>query len=215
MSEPQKHEMVIKDKRQKEGVILHEDDLINLAKSGDDSAFSQLVKPYIVISKKTAYLLLYDYEMAEDAVQEALFQAYQSIQRYDFQKALFKTWFNRIVVNCSLKLLRKKKYSSYFLKESKCVDTNTPEKKWIQDEETNFIYHCVNQLSIKLKTVIILHYFQELTVKEISQILKISEGTVKTRLYKARKKLKAFMGNGNKISIGGEKYGTKIKENFK
>lgn len=75
MSE-QKHEMVIKDKRQKEGVILHEDDLINLAKSGDDSAFSQLVKPYIVISKKTAYLLLYDYEMAEDAVQEALFQAH-------------------------------------------------------------------------------------------------------------------------------------------
>lgn len=114
-----------------------------------------------------------------------------------------------------IEIIKKKKYSSYFLKESKCVDTNTPEKKWIQDEETNFIYHCVNQLSIKLKTVIILHYFQELTVKEISQILKISEGTVKTRLYKARKKLKAFMGNGNKISIGGEKYGTKIKENFK
>jgi RNA polymerase sigma factor (sigma-70 family) len=187
---------------------LNEGELVDLVKSGNDHAFTELVKPYIVTSKKTAYLLLYDYELAQDAVQEALIQAHQSIYRYDSNRALFKTWFNRIVVNCSLKILRKKRFLPFLYVENKLVDSDTPEKKWIQDEETNQIYQCVNQLTIKLKTVLILYYFQELTVKEISQTLDISEGTVKSRLFKSREQLKKLLKNEEQyLSLGGEDYG--------
>ncbi|WP_162987346.1 RNA polymerase sigma factor [Metabacillus litoralis] len=188
---------------------MNERALIKRIKSGDEIAFNELFKPYILQSRRTAYLFLYDYGMAQDAVQEALFEAYKSIGRYDPSKASFKTWFNKIVVNCSIKMLRKKKYIAYFSKKNGVTNNETPEIRNIIDEETKEIYQCINQLSVKLRIVIILYYFQDLSITEISKMLDISEGTVKSRLYKARQKLRNLLSYEEYMGIGGGSYGTK------
>ena len=72
--------------------------LIHKAIQGDDDSFNSLMKPYMRQAQQTAYLLLFDYALAEDVVQEALIQAHASIKWFNNKRASFKTWFNRIVI---------------------------------------------------------------------------------------------------------------------
>ena len=170
---------------------MREDRLVKRATNGDEDAFEELLSPHIQNARKTAYLLLHDYSLAEDAVQEAMLQTYYSLKRFNPHRALFKTWFNSIVVNCALKTSRRKRF--WLTIGRAPSDTNTPEKKHLLDEKAKTIYNCVQQLSFKLRTVIILHYYQELSIEEIGDTLHINTGTVKSRLFNARKKLKKLM----------------------
>lgn len=172
----------------KGGIILDETILIKRALKGDDDAFNTLLTPYIKRAHQTAYLLLNEYTLAEDAVQEALIQTYSSLKRFDSNKASFKTWFNRIVVNCSLKQKRKKR-SHIQLKDIYPSDENA-EIDYVLKEEEHSIFTAVSSLKEKYQTIIILYYFQELSISEIAESLGIREGTVKSRLFNARRKLK-------------------------
>ena len=165
--------------------------LIKNAKQGDDNAFNLLLKPYVKQAQQTAYLLLYDYNLAQDAVQEALIQTHSSLKRFDPNKASFKTWFNRIVVNCSLKQKRKQRFT--FQIQDDYENNDDPEKEYILKEEEQFLIDIVKTLKVKYQTVIVLHYFQELSISEIALTLDIREGTVKSRLYNAREKLKKII----------------------
>ena len=172
--------------------------LISEAIVGNENSFELLLKPYIKNARQTAYLLLHDYNLAEDAVQEALIQTHISLSNYESERSLFKTWFNKVVINCSLKIARKKSFWSKL--DNDLLNRETPEKKSLLDEESELIFDCVKKLSLKLKTVIILHYFQDLTIEEMSKTLSVSKGTVKSRLHNARKKLKRIM-NENKVEL--------------
>jgi RNA polymerase sigma factor (sigma-70 family) len=165
--------------------------LVEGAINGDEDAFEELLSPHIKNARKTAYLLLHDYSLAEDAVQEAMLQTFYSLKRFDPNRSLFKTWFNGIVVNCALKTSRSKMF--WFKMGKERPDHNTPEKKNLIDENSKNVYSCVQKLSFKLRTVIILHYYQELSIEEIGETLQISNGTVKSRLFNARKKLKRII----------------------
>ncbi|MFC0187058.1 RNA polymerase sigma factor [Fictibacillus aquaticus] len=184
-----------------------EDQLIKRVLDGDEEAFRLLVTPYILQAKQTAYLIVHDYTLAEDAVQEALYEAFRSMHRYNPAIALFKTWFNKIVIHQAMKVTRKwsvKKWLPFFNDpEDRC----TPEKLYEMKEHNKLLYEAVKKLSIKHQVVIVLHYFQEQTLKEIAATLGISEGTVKSRLFKAKEKLKNVYGEG------GQDYGTALKRN--
>lgn len=135
----------------KGGIILDETILIKRALKGDDDAFNTLLTPYIKRAHQTAYLLLNEYILAEDAVQEALIQTYSSLKRYDSNKASFKTWFNRIVVNCSLKQKRKKR-SHIQLKDIYPSDENA-EIDYVLKEEEHSIFTAVSSLKEKYQTI--------------------------------------------------------------
>jgi RNA polymerase sigma factor (sigma-70 family) len=176
--------------------MLMEYDLILKASNGNDDAFNILVQPYIKRSHQTAYLLLHDKNLAEDAVQEALIELYKSIKKFDIQKATFKTWFNRIVINTTLKIARKRRFLSYFDFNGGGSDSKSnPEEIYMLREETQLVINQLKLLNRKHSTIIILHYFQELSVKEIASTLNISEGTVKSRLHTARTKLKSMLSS--------------------
>lgn len=182
---------------------MEEDTLVEMATKGNEEAFEALLGPHILNARKTAYLLLHDYSLAEDAVQEAMLQTYYSLKRFNPNKGLFKTWFNGIVVNCALKTSRRKRFWLQIGKQP--ADHHTPEMKHLIDENAKSIYSCVQQLSFKLRAVIILHYYQELSIEEIGDTLQINHGTVKSRLFNARKKLKKLMRENPDVdnSMGG------------
>lgn len=172
--------------------------LIQQAKKGNKEAFNQLLQPYIQKAYRTSYLILNDKGLAEDAVQESLIQTYQSMKRFNENIASFKTWFHQILIHTTLKQKRKKRFAFLQIETWFHIkDESTSEGNFLEQEETEMIMDMVRKLSMKHQVVIILFYYQELSIIEIAQVLDIKEGTVKLRLHQAREKLKEYLTKMN------------------
>lgn len=144
---------------------------------------------YIIENQNKFYRLAYSYvqedQAALDVVQNAICRALESCFGLKNPLAL-KTWFYRILVNESLQYLRKRK------KETPLTEEHTEDLTYCEPAfaEDGQVYEAVTQLPETMKTVIFLHYYEDLTLKQIAEITDTPLGTVKTRLYSALKKLK-------------------------
>jgi RNA polymerase sigma-70 factor (ECF subfamily) len=159
---------------------LKENILINLAKNGDKEAFVSLIKNVEKRLFKIAYTI--SPEEAEDILQETYLEAYLGIKRFKGNSS-FYTWIYRIMMNRIYKRNRKK---SFKVKLQKIIPQNDEELKEI-------IRSAIKKLPPKYNEVLTLFYFEEHSTKEISEILNIREGTVKSRLFKAKKILKKLI----------------------
>jgi RNA polymerase sigma-70 factor (ECF subfamily) len=159
---------------------LKENILINLAKNGDKEAFVSLIKNVEKRLFKIAYTICP--EEAEDILQETYLEAYLGIKRFKGNSS-FYTWIYRIMMNTIYKRNRKK---SIQVKLQKIIPQNDEELKEI-------IRSALKKLPPKYNEVLTLFYFEGCSIKEISEILNIREGTVKSRLFKAKKILKKFV----------------------
>ncbi len=186
--------LVIKYRREV-SYVNKEQEIIEKILLGDIEKFNVLLEPYLKISYQTAFLLLKDYSLAEDAVQEALFATFKSLKKYNPQKALFKTWFNKILINTTLKLQRKRFFFMNFMDYNFKETTIIPESIYLQKEESEIIMKAIEKLDFKHQIIVILFYFQDLSIKEISQLLNIKEGTIKSRLYYSKQRLKSLLEN--------------------
>lgn len=152
------------------------------------SNYEQLVD-YIVDNQDKFYRLAYSYtknkDNALDVVQNAICKAlenYESLRNFAF----LKTWFYRILVNESLNYLNKAK------KEIAYEPGEMAEPVYIEKayEQTDDLYEKINMLSSETQTIIKLHFYEDMTLKEISAVMNTNLNTVKTRLYAGLKKLK-------------------------
>jgi RNA polymerase sigma-70 factor (ECF subfamily) len=137
---------------------------------------------------RIAYCYVYQKEAALDIVQNAICRALGNFSSLRNANAI-KTWFYRILINECLQYLNKCK------REILCEPAEIREDIYYEEayEAKLEIYQKVCELPEHLKTVIILHYFEQLTMKEISQSTGINLSTVKTRLYTALNRLKKEM----------------------
>lgn len=128
-------------------------------------------------------ILRSDYDCS-DAIQETIVKAFQKIDTLKKDKYA-KTWLMRILINECYMFLRK---------EKKCVSLEeaTPLSEIKAQEKTDYseLYLAVNSLKEELKLPVVLYYAEDFSVREIAQILDISEGAVQKRLARARAKLK-------------------------
>ncbi|AEN91917.1 RNA polymerase sigma factor [Priestia megaterium WSH-002] len=139
-------------------------------------------------------------EEAQDAAQEAFIRAYVNIHSYDTSKK-FSTWLYRIATNLCIDRIRKKKPDYYLDAEVAgtdglnmysqiAADQALPEEELEQVELQEFIQSEILKLPEKYRTVIVLKYIDELSLKEISDILDLPLGTVKTRIHRGREALR-------------------------
>jgi len=159
-------------------------DLIRRSQAGDEQAFAELFHNYKNLVYKTAYLMLGDAYEAEDVLQGVFVQVYKSLNAYDPEKGAFTTWLYRITVNRCLNWRRKRR-SSVPLDRAH-ISLPSPEGR--MEEES--VWQAVRGLSEKLRAVVILRYYWELSYAEIAQILDIPLGTVKSRLNLALRTLR-------------------------
>lgn len=143
---------------------------------------------YILENQEKFYRLAYSYvgdrDSALDVVQNAICKGLEKC--YDLKNpGALKTWFYRIVVNESLQYLRKYK------KESVSADGELPEQIYREPayEQEREVYDAVRNLAEPMRTVVVLHFYEELTLKQISEITQTNLNTVKSRLYSALGKL--------------------------
>ena len=144
---------------------------------------------YIIENQNKFYRLAYSYVQEEqsalDVVQNAICRALENCFGLKNPLAL-KTWFYRILVNEALQYLRKQK------KETMLTEEHTATLTYSEPafEEDRQAYDAVMQLPEQMKTIVLLHYYEDLTLKQIAEITDTPLSTVKTRLYSALKKLK-------------------------
>ena len=132
-----------------------------------------------------SYSILKSSDMCEDAVHNAIIKAHDNLQQLRDERA-FRAWMFQIIRNECLALLNKQKR---FLP----LEDETVMEETASIEERIDIGHAVLQLSRKHREVVALYYSYEYSVAEIAVILKISQGTVKSRLARARKELRRIM----------------------
>lgn len=129
---------------------------------------------------------------ADDLYQETWLKVHCHWDKYD-ESQPFEHWLTAVCVNCYRDMLRKNKFAGLLMKfstnEEKDRVMESVADEQVQEENTA-LWEAVRRLPEKYGTVIILHYFRGYNVKELSQILKVPEGTVKYRLHKARELLK-------------------------
>ncbi|WP_409251673.1 sigma-70 family RNA polymerase sigma factor [Bacillus sp. SCS-153A] len=142
---------------------------------------------------KLAYNYVKDWKLAEDIVQEVFVSCYHQYGKIE-QINSFKAWIYRITINRSKDVLkslayRRTVFQSNLLILFKAAEPS-PEMKLIQRSEEERLSHSVLELPVKYREVIILYYYEDLSVEKIGEILNINLNTVKTRLNRGREKLK-------------------------
>lgn len=153
----------------------------------------KLMISFIKENQEKIYRVAYSYaknpEEALDLVQDAIVKALQNRHTLKHPEYL-KTWFYRILINECLMFLRKNKKFVYL----ENLDNYSDEPSLSSLENSNIdLYNAIDQLSPKLKTIILLRYFEEMKLVEIARITGTNLNTVKSRLYKALKILKIDM----------------------
>ncbi len=146
---------------------------------------------YIIENQDRFYRLAYSYvknqDDALDAVQNAVCKALSHYEELKNEEA-FKTWLYRIVINESLTLLRARK--RFILENESSREIPYEEKKY---EVHDDLYDQIGQMEEDTQSIIKLRFFEELELSEIARILKMNLNTVKTKLYRGLKALRAEM----------------------
>ena len=161
-------------------------------------AFENLVIPLKNKLYKTGMAILKNDDDTCDAIQETLISAYKSFQNLK-NKEYFNTWITRILINKCYDIIRNNKKISYINKEME-VDSNTSYYDIYKSESQ--VERVLNLIDSDLKLVSVLYYYDEYSVKEISELLNIPEGTVKSRLSRARDKMFEILKKKEGDNIG-------------
>ena len=155
--------------------------LAEKAVKGDEECFVKLCNLLKNKLFRTAKGILNNETLALDAVSETIFRAYKGIKRLREPKYA-ETWFIRIVINAANNIYRRQKYE---------ITMETVPEVTYYDNHSEFEFNqMVESLQPKLREIITLKYYSGYTLNEISAILKIPEGTVKSRLNKALNQLR-------------------------
>ena len=156
---------------------------VERAKQGDKMAYQRLIEENKVYFFNIAIAIVKNNDDAGDAISEAImigFKEIKNLKKVEF----FRTWITRILINECNKILKTRGKIVAFDNNAN-VEVETP----VNREEIMDLKIAINLLDSKLKDTIILFYYNGLSLKEISKILKIPVGTVKSRLSVAKQKL--------------------------
>jgi len=177
------------------------DALLNKLQSGDPLAFAQFVEENQRQVYNLALRMLSDPQEAEDVLQETFLNAYKALHEFQGRSSL-STWLYRIASNASLMRLRKKRPDTVSVDEPLTLDTgdsiprqlvdwsNLPEDELLSGEARHMMDVAVSELPEPLRIVFVLRDLQGLSTTETGEVLGLSEGAVKTRLHRARLKLR-------------------------
>ena len=148
--------------------------------------FEQMVSEYQARLCRLCCMLLKDVHLAEDAVQETFLKAYRSMGQFR-KESSERTWLTRIAVNTCRDLM-KSRWFRHIDRSVKIEDLPEPEAP--ADPEDTGLYETILRLPVKQRETVLLYFYQNMTMQEISDILQISVSNVSRRLENARKTLR-------------------------
>jgi RNA polymerase sigma-70 factor (ECF subfamily) len=177
---------------------LSDADISRGCRQDNPKAWRHLVRTYTPLVYRIAFRILKDQSAAEDAAQEVFMTAHRAIERHDPTRPL-APWLARITYNSCLKCLDKTKRRSARELDDEHKTLNaasrdkSPEDHVHQKQVAQHIDHALDRLSAQDRGIIVMRYREGFSDSEISQATRMPVGTVKTRLHRARGKLKKYL----------------------
>lgn len=173
-------------------------DAVERLKNGEEDAFAVLYAHTHSYVYSRARYLMHNEQRAQDLMQEVYLAAYQNIQSLKDNESLFG-WLAGITFRQGTKMLRKEhgeilaaEGQEAFFEELPDEEEET-EEEYVRQEDARAIRACIARLSEEQRTVILAYYYDHLKIEDIAQLLDLSVGTVKSRLYLARKHLRKYI----------------------
>ena len=168
----------------------------NLKKKKED-AYIELVNLYGNKLLKTLYLMIKDEKEAEDIVQETFIRVFKYIDGFKGDSSIY-TWIYRIAQNIAKDRLSSRMATVHY--EDMEIEPEYVEDILIGKIDREILREQLNNLKFIYKQVIVLFYFEELSIKEISEILDEKEGTVKSKLSRGRDLLRKALEKGGRFN---------------
>lgn len=184
---------------------LSDSDLMELCAAKDEEAFSEIVGRYERFVYSTVFAELKNADDAFDVSQEVFIRLYNAAGGFRCESTL-KTWLFRMCKNCAYDYMRKyykhkavsltyKDADEETTEDIDIVSETTPEDEIIRQEKIRAVRKAVSELPEEQRDVIVLREFHDMQYSEIAELLGISEGTVKSRISRAREHLKKNLEN--------------------
>jgi RNA polymerase sigma-70 factor (ECF subfamily) len=177
-------------------------DLILELQAGRHDALGALYDRYNRLVFRTAVGITGDSEAAADVMQEAFLRLYRFIERIEPDRPL-EPWLARVTANLSYTWVRRRRWlqpleevTEWFAGEKKYIPHHAAET----DEEWRQVEDAIQSLPLSQRVVIALYYINDFSLKEISEILDVPDGTVKSRLHYGRLALKNYMRSKESVS---------------
>jgi RNA polymerase sigma-70 factor (ECF subfamily) len=169
--------------------MTHGDDaaLVKQCLEGDPKAFEPLVKKYQKPLFNTALRMVKSYEGASDVTQIVFIKAYENLDRYNPQFKFF-SWIYRMLVNESLNTIRRSSETSALSDQIESTSP-LPNEIYVANETGRIVDEAVLQLPLEYRMVILFKYFADMSYRDISLVLDVTEKKVRSRLYSARQLL--------------------------
>ena len=164
--------------------------LIKKIKKGNQQAFRALYDNYVDYALRTAYAITRNKSDAADIVQDTFIKVFRNINSFDMKRS-FRPWFYRILINESRRFLKRNSREAV-TSSQQLLDYLHHSRNEIRMQENLSV--ALDNLPEDMRTLLILKYLNAFTEKEIAEMLDISVGAVKSRLYKARNELRAGLG---------------------
>jgi len=158
-----------------------------------EERFNNLIDEYGNEILRLCYLYLKDYQLAEDAFQDTFLKIYNNFHKFN-GLSTEKTWITRICINTCKNYLRNPWKRKVKLGNSELIQNEISDREIFDELEKSELFNSIMNLKQTYKEIILMYYYQQLSVKEISQILDISETNAFTRLSRARQFLKERIG---------------------
>ncbi|GAC1372182.1 MAG: hypothetical protein PVS3B1_20620 [Ktedonobacteraceae bacterium] len=175
--------------------------LVGRATQGDQEAFSNIVSQYSTLMLRTATMIVGDRDIAEDVVQDALIQAWHHLP--DLRKAgALRPWLMRIVVNQCISFKRRLARTTAFMRqalseqETDLIAQAADDHKGRMERDWD-LAQAIETLPVKQRVVIVLHYYNGMTLPEMAQTLSASENTLKKRIQAALNNLRRTLRFAN------------------
>ncbi|ABR48308.1 RNA polymerase, sigma-24 subunit, ECF subfamily [Alkaliphilus metalliredigens QYMF] len=159
-----------------------------------DKEYRELVEGYGDKLFRLAFMIIGDSQMSEDVVQESFLALYRNMDKFRGDSAV-TTWLTRVAINNSKNILRRRKIKNIFTTSKIILKDSSPlpEEALEITERQREIRELLLSLPIKYREVLYLYYYQDSKVKEIAEILDISESGIKSRLQRGREHMKKLL----------------------
>lgn len=188
-----------------------DNEIIRSVLQGNSDDYRFLVEKYQQMVFRTCIGFVHSKDDADDLTQDVFIQAYQALQRFKGDSA-FSTWLYRIAVNASLNKVRKSSLKNFFQRienytgkknEQEALvsvsNGDDPENMLIRQEQIEAVRHALDTLPENQRTAIILSKYDDLSQKEIAEIMNTTEGAVEALLQRAKKNLRDKLSAKKKI----------------